>query len=155
MSEGIGKLEQETLLNHQEKPPFLYHGSLTAGIKELEPRERHKPDENIGSRIYATPLPGWAVAHSFPWSSDEGFDANVEGDNMVVLVVPKGQEERLNVPVYIYKVLGDNFNKTKEEGTGNTFDSKEKVSVIGVEKFNSVTEALKHFRGKAVFIDKK
>lgn len=55
---------------------FFYHGSSTDGINRLEPRLRYTPGEELDSpaSIYASDLPAFAAAHSFPWSSDEGID---------------------------------------------------------------------------------
>jgi hypothetical protein len=152
--------------NNQEKPPFLYHGSTIGGIEELNPRERHKPDEKIGARVYASNLPAWAAAHSWDWSSDEKYiskkkfgltettqiDTRVRGGR-VILQIPKGMDmTRLAVPVYIYKVPSESFNLTSKEGSGCTYDSSENIIPIEVEKFNSVTEALHHYGGELVFV---
>lgn len=146
----------------QEKPPFLYHGTTVGGIEELNPRERHKPDEKIGASIYASNLPAWAVAHSWDWSTDEkyvsktrfGITKKTQIDTMIVggrviLQIPKSMDmTRLNVPVYIYKVPSESFHLM--EGSGATYNSTESVIPLEVEKFNSVTEALHHYGGEIV-----
>lgn len=136
--------------NKIEKPPFLYHGSVTSEIKELEPRHRHTPYEEAGYRIYASHSPAFSAAHGFSWSSEEGFDT-YEKNGQIVLKVPKRLKERLNVPIHIYKVPSATFSKTIQETTGFTWDSAEKVCPVGVERFNSVIEAVEHFGGKIVY----
>ena len=135
-----------------EKPAFVYHGSITPNIQEFEPRERYKPQEGVGARIYATDLPAFAAAHSFPWHSAEGFDLSLV-EEKVVFTVPNVHKDRLNALVYIYKLPSDTFNWTAEEKTGHTFDSREQVKPISIENFNSVTEAIQHFGGEVVFLD--
>lgn len=134
-----------------EKPPFLFHGSLTGDIEELEPRERHKPEESIGARVYATPFPAWAAAHSWDWSSEDRVDTRIK-NGKVVLIIPKHLKEKLFVPVYIYKVPSESFNKTGKEFTGNTYDSVQKIKPVSVEKFNSVIEAIQYFDGEISYI---
>ncbi len=145
-------------LSVPEKPPFLYHGTLTSSITILNPRIRHEPDDAKIPRVYASHLPAFSAAHSWDWSSNEGVNTTVEGD-VVTLEIPKNLpdlEKRLNMPVYMYKVPSGSFNKTGEEGTGNTYSSAEEVKPVGnPEAFNSVIEAVEHFGGKVVFIDKK
>lgn len=142
----------ETKPNRQEKAPFLYHGSLTSDIAEFEPRERHKPDENIGPRVYATQMPAWAAAHSWDWSSDEGINLEIKNEK-VILEVPSKFKDRLNVPIYIYKLPSDSFNILSGEGSGKTFSSTEKVRPLEVERFNSVNEAVEHFGGEVVYME--
>ena len=134
-----------------EKPPFLYHGSLNGDIKVLEPREGHTPAEGVGKRIYATQLPAWAAAHSWDWSSDEGIRLSIEDEDRVLLQVPRAHAERLDVPVFIYRLPSGTFNLLPG-GSGYTFDSTEKVRTADVQKFNSVKEAVEHFGGKVVII---
>lgn len=151
---NLEKLKENKSGNH-EKPPFIYHGSLSGGIAVLIPRIKHEPDDAKIPRVYASHLPAFAAAHSWDWSSKEGVDTKVE-DNVVTLEIPKdlpNLKKRLNIPVYIYKVPSDGFNKTEEEDTGNTYDSKEEVKPVGNPKvFNSVTEAVEYFGGKVVYI---
>ncbi len=142
----------EVKLQAQEREPFLYHGSLTPDIKEFEPRVRHTPEDGIGPRVYATQSPAWAAAHSWDWSSDEGIRLSVAEGGKIVLEVPKSLSQRLEVPIYIYRLPRHSFNQA--EGSGLTFSSAEKVKPVGQsEKFNSVTEALKHFGGEIIFIE--
>lgn len=139
--------------NKHEKPPFLYHGSTTAGIVELNPRERHKPNEEVGARVYATQSPAWAAAHSWDWSSDEGIKLHIDKSGKVVLQVPAQFRARMEVPVYLYKVPSVSFNLTSEEGSGSTYDSGENIVPVDVEKFNSVIEAVQHFGGEVILLE--
>lgn len=133
-------------------PAFLYHGTLTANIMEFEPRKRFTPGGlDVPPRIYATDRPDFAVMHAFPWSSDEGIDI-VEREGKLHLQVPKHLKSRLNQPIYIYKLKGDNFMFTEEEGTGNTYHCEEPLIPEGVEGFDSVTEAVHHYGGVVEFI---
>lgn len=127
---------------------FVYHGTITGGIKEFEKRKRYVPGgADVPARIYAAINPAFAAAHSFPWSSDEGIDIKLE-DNQVILCVPRIHENRLYQRVYIYKLKRENFVQTKEELTGQTFHTEEKVQPEEVMQFNSVTEALMFYGGK-------
>lgn len=130
---------------------FLYHGSTTSNIKILEPRHRYSPAGKIEyDAIYATPMKGYAVAHSFPWSTDEGVDLDIV-DGKVAFAVPESFKERLQVPISIYKISSENFAHTKEEETGRTWHTTKPVHVIDEEKFESVEIALKKFGANVIF----
>ncbi len=93
---------------------YLYHGSTIQNLKVLEPRKRFTPGEDFQEAvIYATPVPAYAAAHAFPWSSDEGFD--LETNDNIELIVPSSRKERLGIPISIYKVSADSFERTFEE----------------------------------------
>jgi hypothetical protein len=131
-------------------PPVLYHGSSTAGIAEFEPRRRYVPSEAIDDQIYATDLPAFAAAHSFPWQSSEGFDLSIE-NGTVAFYIPSVYKERLNAPAYIYKLPGNSFRLATEDSTGHTFISDTNVTPIGVKQFVTVEQAIQYFGGKVVY----
>jgi hypothetical protein len=121
---------------------YLYHGSTTQNLKRLEPRKRYSPAGKIDySAIYATPLPAYAAAHSFPWSSDEGVGLDVT-EKGVELSVPKKMKDRLQVPISIYKLASDGFRYTKEEETGYTWHTIVPVDIIEEKKYPTVETAL-------------
>ncbi len=120
----------------------LYHGSTTQNIKVLEPRKRYTPQGKIDySAIYATPLPGYAATHSFPWSTDEGVGLDVD-ESGISLSIPKNLKDRLQVPISIYKVSAEGFEQTKEELTGYTWHTINPVQVLEEIKYSSVENAL-------------
>ena len=122
---------------------YLYHASTTQNIKTLEPRKRYTPQGKINySAIYATPLPAYAVSHSFPWSTGEGVILNVN-NSIVYLSIPKSFKERLQVPISIYKLSSEGFKHTEEEVTGHTWHTVNPVQVIEEVKYPSVEIALK------------
>lgn len=122
---------------------YLYHGSTTQNLKTLEPRKRYTPQGKIDySAIYATPLPGYAATHSFPWSSDEGVDLEVI-ENKISFSIPKILAERLQVPISIYKISNENFEHTQEEVTGYTWHTTQPVEIIEEKQYESVEIALK------------
>lgn len=137
-------------------PPFLYHGSAAANIDTFEPRKRYTPgnEKNSPESIYATDDPAFAAAHAFPWSSNEGinlyYDADEEkkGQPCVHLEVPGSLYERLNQPVYIYKLDSHSFNWVQEEIVGRTYRSLESVKSLGCQRFSTVVEAVEIFGGK-------
>lgn len=124
-----------------DKPKYLYHGSITADIEVLEPRRRYTPQGVDIEAVYATPLPAYAVAHSFPWGSEEGFDLDVIS-GVVNFVVPNEYKDRLLVPVYVYKISSNTFEFTKDELVGYTYHSLSPVKVISVQQYPSVKVAL-------------
>jgi len=130
---------------------LLYHGSLTDGIERLTPRVRFTPGEELSSPagIYASDLPAFAAAHSFPWFSAEGIDLFVE-DGIVVLEIPASLAERLDTPVYMYFVDGLLFSLLECESTGHTFRATEAVDCLDKIRFDSVTEAIEHYQGLVV-----
>jgi hypothetical protein len=131
---------------------YLYHGSTTQNIKILEPRKRYTPQGKIDYfAIYATPLPAYAAAHSFPWSTDEGVGLDVDQSG-VNLSIPISLKERLQIPVSIYKVSSDNFRHTKEELTGYTWHTINPVEVIEEIKYPSVEIALRELGAKFQYI---
>ncbi|HEY1041401.1 MAG TPA: hypothetical protein VGE63_01610 [Candidatus Paceibacterota bacterium] len=120
----------------------LYHGSVVRNLKTLEPRKRYTPSQTIEyAAIYATPLPGFAAAHSFAWSSDEGVELDVE-NGKVTMLIPETLKERLSIPISIYTLPPDTFELTKEEGTGATWHSTQPVNILQEKKYSSVLEAL-------------
>jgi hypothetical protein len=122
---------------------YLYHGSTIQDIKRLEPRKRYTPQGKVDySAIYATPLQAYAAAHSFPWSTDEGVELDVN-ENVVNLAIPKSFKERLQVPISIYKLSSEGFEHTEEELTGYTWHTVNPVEVIEEVKYASVEIALK------------
>ena len=127
---------------------YLYHGSTTQNLKTLEPRMRYTPAGKIEyAAIYATPLLPYAIAHSFPWSSEDGIGLDVINEN-VSLSVPVNLKERLQVPISVYKVLAENFEHTKEEETGYTWHSTQPTKVVEEIKYVSVEDALKQLGAK-------
>lgn len=137
---------------NEDKLQFVYHGTITGDIDTFEPRKRYTPGgEDVPPRVYAAPNPVFAAAHSFPWSSEEGIDVRFEGEQ-VVLVVPEKHKERLKQEVFIYKLLGDNFHKTEEEKTGETYHTDEVTTPEDVLKFSSVSEAVEYFGGRVEIV---
>lgn len=122
----------------------FYHGSTVQGLTTLEPRKRYTPAGKIDfAAIYASPDPAFAAMHAFPWSSDEGFDIEMNGGK-TVLIVPSVKAERLNVPISIYKIPSDDFQITKEETTGETWHTSEPVPVLEETKYDNVKQALEN-----------
>lgn len=133
---------------------FFYHGSSTDGIERLEPRLRYTPAEefNSPSGIYASDLPAFAAAHSFPWSSDEGIDLYVDRD-IVIMEIPLSILPRLQKPIHIYVVDGNLFSLVESESTGHTFRRTEAVDCLEKISFPSVQEAIEHFGGRVILKD--
>lgn len=130
---------------------YLYHGSTTQNIKILEPRHRYSPAGEIEyEAIYATPLKAYAVAHSFPWSSDEGVDLDVVNGE-VLFTVPEDFRERLQIPISIYTISAENFEHTKEEETGYTWHTTKPIPVIEEEKIQTVEDALRKYGVKLMY----
>jgi hypothetical protein len=130
----------------------IYHGTTKKNLDVIKPFKRYTPGgedlaDSIPSRIYASYSPAYAVAHSFPWSSDEGIDILVEGDDITV-VVPKNKQAVLEQEVCIYTLPDTTFNLTEEEETGLTYHSTEVVRPTKCGCFNNVKIAMKHFGGK-------
>lgn len=138
--------ESNNSVESKEKPKFLYHGSVTPGIALLEPRKRFVPRAGVPERVYASPHPAFAVAHAFPWSSDEGIDLSLEGDTLV-LSVPKGLVQRLEQPIYLYKIPSENFSFTTEESMQMTYHSELPAAPEEVVRFDSVIKAMEYFGG--------
>jgi hypothetical protein len=130
---------------------YLYHGSTTQNLKNLEPRKRFTPNGEIDySAIYATPSPAFAITHSFPWSTNEGFDLSIE-DGEIFFSVPSNFRERLNVQISIYKLPSEGFQQTKEESTGYTWHATKDTLVLEEVKYESVLEALEKLNVKVSF----
>ena len=74
----------------------IYHGTTKKDLTVIKPFKRYTPGgedlaDVIPPRIYATYEPAYAVAHSFPWSSDDGVDIVVE-DGLVAVIVPADKQ---------------------------------------------------------------
>jgi len=133
------------------KLKYLYHGSITSEIRELEPRKRYTPGVLKGRAkpaIYAAADPAYAVAHGFPWGSSEGFDV-YEYNGVVTLVVPKKHKKRLNQPVFIYKISGKYFKLlVNDSPKTQIYISYRKVKPTEVISFSSVAKAIKYYKGE-------
>lgn len=134
----------------------IYHGTTSKGLEILEPRKRYTPGgsdlaDSITARIYATYVPAYAVSHSFPWSSEDGFDIEIR-DKVVTLLVPKNKQDVLKQEICIYSLPDNTFSPTEEEETGLTYHSTEAVKPTNCECFSSVTEAMQKYGGIVKFI---
>lgn len=108
----------------------------------LRPHKRYTPSDAITyEAIYATPLPAFAAAHSFPWSTKEGVHLEVS-NGQVIFILPKEFKERLQVPISIYKIPINTFLQTQEEKTGYTWHTTSAVEIIEETKYSNVEEAL-------------
>lgn len=133
-----------------EKPPFVYHGSDAGTIEDFEPRKRFTPAEDVGELVYASDLPAFAAAHSFPWGTDEGFDLSIN-DGRIIFRVPVQFKERLMIPVFVYKLSSEQFDWNAQESTGHTLSSARQVKPSSIEQFSSVEEAIRHFGGEVIY----
>lgn len=129
----------------------IFHGTTKQNLTIIKPFKRYTPGgedvaDSIPERIYATYEPAFAVAHSFPWSSEDGIDIVVE-DEKVVILVPHDKQEVLKQTVCIYALPDKSFECTKEEETGLTYHSVEKIAPISYECFESVQQAMKECGG--------
>lgn len=145
-------IESEPNKESVEKPEFLFHGSIGAGIELLEPRKRYTPSAGVPERVYASGNPAFAAAHSFPWSSDEGIDLRIE-DGKLILMVPRRLASRLEQPVSIYRLPSEYFEFTEEESMKLTYHSVTPVAPIEAMPFDSVTEAVEHFGGMVEILE--
>lgn len=131
--------------------PHFYHGSSTDGIERLEPRRRYTPGEEFNSpaSIYASDLPAFAAAHSFPWATEEGVDLYVDG-SVVTIEIPRTLLDRLQQSTYIYTVDATEFSPVESESTGHTFRSTKSVDCLEKTSFKTVIEAIDHYGGRVV-----
>ena len=134
----------------------IYHGTTKHSLAIIKPFKRYTPGgeavaDTIPARIYATYEPAYAVAHSFPWSSDDGVDIVLE-EGVVTVVVPATRVSVLEQPVCIYTLPDNTFTFTTEEETNLTYHSTEEVTPTNCQCFDSVTEAMGHFGGNIKII---
>jgi len=138
-------------------PTVLYHGSQTDAIQTLEPRRRYTPgtEKDPPAGVYASDDPAFAAAHSFPWSSNEGVDlyfdrAEDDASECVVLEVPQEIVSRLDIPVHVYSVCSETFSLLDIPPQGHNYRSIAKVNCLAKSSFNTVKEAILHYRGKVI-----
>lgn len=134
----------------------IYHGTAKQGLEVIKPFKRFTPGgadvaDAIHARIYATYEPAYAVAHSFPWSSDDGVDIVAE-DGVVTVIVPADKQSVLEQEVCVYTLPNDTFEYTQEEEMRLTHHSTQEVVPIDCQCFESVTEAMQHYGGKIKLI---
>lgn len=144
--------------SEKEKPEFLYHGTNLPNIKEFEPRKRLIPGGDKGdvpTRVYAGDNPAFAAAFSFPWSTDDGFELSVDDAGKVIFNVPIKFKDRLNQPVYLYKMSSGQFKPTNGEGVGHSYHTENKVKPIEAQTFKSVQAAIENFGGVVKFYKEK
>ena len=149
------KLPAYTFVKMTNKKNFLYHGSIVAGIKELEPRKRYTPGvlgNNAKPAVYAAANPAYAAGHGFPWGSNDGFDI-YENKGIVTLIVPKRHKKRLNQPVFIYKISGKYFKLlVNDSPKTRIYISYKKAKPVEVKSFKNVREAIRYYGGKIEII---
>lgn len=129
----------------------IYHGTVIQGLKLLKPQKRFTPGgantaDAIPPRIYATYTGAFAVAHSFPWSSEDGIDVQ-SIDGVIHLFVPKERQSVLNQAICVYALPDDTFVHTDEEETALTYHSLTEVVPLSSECFGDVADAMKAFGG--------
>lgn len=131
----------------------LYHGSTTQNIKTLEPRHRYVPKNGTidYEAIYATPMPAFAAAHAFAWSTDEGINLGIY-DGQLRLSIPQKFKERLYVPISIYTISNEHFEHTEGEGTGLTWHTTKPVDIIKEVQYETVEEAIISLGGEIIYI---
>ena len=134
----------------------IYHGTNKHGLEVIKPFKRYTPGgeevaDTITAHIYATYNPAYAVAHSFPWSSDDEIDIVIKND-VITLIVPRSKQKVLNQAVCIYKLPDNTFSFTEEENMCLTYHSTEEVVPTNCHCFASVTEAMDYFNGKIELI---
>ncbi len=134
----------------------IYHGTTKKGLDIIRPFKRYTPGgkdvaDSIPARIYASYEPAFAVAHSFPWSSEDGIDITTE-DGLVTIVVPTDKQAVLEQEVCIYTLPDDTFVPTSEEETGLTYHSLEEIKPIDCEYFGSVNEAMEKTGGQITLV---
>ncbi len=133
----------------------VYHGTTTPDISELEQRTRYTPailSDRTQAAIYAGDDPAYAAGHAIPWSSEEGFDLDYEGEK-VVLSVPDRFRDRVNQEIYIYILPGDSFELLESvKPEGHNFRSLHRVRPLGILFFGTVQEAMNYFGGEIRFI---
>ena len=129
----------------------IYHGTIKKNLQTIRPFKRYTPGgeslaDSIPARIYATYIPAYAVAHSFPWSSDEGIDITFE-ENTVTLIVPEKKQGLLEQEICVYTLPDNEFTLTAEEEMNLTYHTEKEVVPIEVQCFKNVSEAMKKFGG--------
>lgn len=133
----------------------LYHGSQTPNIKVLVPNKRSTPGalgKEVPPAIYAGDDKAYCAAHAFPWGSAEGFSLYFDKSNKVVFEVPVSEKERLNTKIYIYTVNADDFELLPTVSPkGHNFWSLNETTVLNVEEFTNVAEAITKFGGKVIY----
>lgn len=134
----------------------IYHGTIQKDLVTIKPFKRFTPGgedlaDAIPPRIYATYEPAFAVAHSFPWSSEDGIDIITDGD-AVTIVVPKDKQAVLKQAIYIYTLPDSSFSFTTEEETGLTYHSESELVPTEHRCFPSVIKAMEFYGGKIELI---
>lgn len=137
-------------------PSILYHASPLGNLTVLRPQRRYTP-ETGGSppeRVYASDLPGYSIAHGFPWNSLEGFQLSLDDPTRPMLVAPYAFRHRLDVQVTLYTVPADRFQLLPDViPYGHNFYSVEEVSILTSKTFSSIAAGIEHFGGHVHFRD--
>lgn len=134
----------------------IYHGTIEKDLAVIRPFKRFTPGgaelaDKMPPRIYASYNQAYAVAHSFPWSSDDGVDITIK-DGVVILMVPHTSQHVLKQEVSIYALPDSDFVFTTEEETGLTYHSTVEVAPLACQCFKSVTAAMDAMGGKIELI---
>ena len=123
----------------------FYHGSSTSNLKKLIPQIRFTPTGGeYKGLVYLTPNKGYACCHAFPWSSDEGFDLDMNDETReLTFKIPEEHAHRLKIPIYIYEVEGSEYKEMKGSVFTNLdYVSDKEVQIVDATKYSSVKEGL-------------
>jgi len=134
----------------------IYHGTTQKDLDIIKPFKRFTPGDeevadSISPRIYASYVPTFAAAHSFPWSSEDGIDIVTE-DGAVSILVPADKQSVLDQEICIYTLPDDTFILTTEEETGLTYHTEQKIIPIKCDCYQSVIVAMEKLGGQIKLI---
>ncbi len=140
---------------------FLYHGSRTAGLTELQPRRDTHPsaEPDAPPAVYAGSDGAYCAAHAFPGTSADGVEIGFQSsykngrlvNDPIILSVPERLAPQLLIPVTIYKLPADGFEPQPQIApTGFNYRSLSTVPVLEELNFPSVTKAVEAFGGRVV-----
>lgn len=135
-------------MNITQSPTFLYHGSATQNLKELDPNvaitshDYFKSGKIVIPRVYAGNTKLIASAFTFQWNDDMGIKFG-SWNGIWKFVISKEHYHLLKNKCSIYTVCGINFIKPAAgEGLSGEWYSNTKVRILQENKFDSCLEAM-------------
>lgn len=132
------------------KPKVLYHASKN-DVTVIRPFSKTKPkDFNEGPVVFATPDFAAATKFLVPWDDGWAYGARF-GDTHYLVVSDEARFKKEDKGAIIYMLPSDTFEKLNK----NEWFSKVEVKPIDKKHFHSGLSAMKEYKVKVLFVDKR
>ena len=149
MQESLEKIKE------QERPPVLYHGSISPDLEEVEPRRTRWRDKNEGPRVFATP--DKRLATIFAGKNERVVRSGKFNDTPYAVIIGSAEEfMKEDVGGHIYTLSTDGFEYDPQKGLGeNEWTCQSKVKPLDKTRLDSALDAMIDEGVQVYFVDEE